>query len=82
MPKLSNRKFYKTSITLHVISEYPYAPQYLGQIHQDITEGDCSGVYRITNTKVMNGASAAKALIAQGSSPAFFSLTEKGEDIS
>ncbi len=46
----------------------------------EITEGDCSGDWKVTKVKELNGKQAAKALIEQGSEPSFFGLTDDGED--
>jgi hypothetical protein len=79
--QLTDRVFYRTVISVIVLSEDSYNPKDLAQVQHDITEGDCSGFWKIHEPKQLNGRQAVQALQAQGSSPEFFRLTEKGEDI-
>ena len=77
-----SKVFYKTTITVTVLSEEPIPPDAsLRDIAYNFTEGDDSGDWEITNTEFLNGKEAAAALIAQGSDPGFFGLTEDGEEI-
>jgi hypothetical protein len=77
---MTGRKFYKTVLQVEVLSEGPYQPESLEQVHHDITEGDCSGEWKIVRSKELNGRQAARALLKQASDPGFFSLTKAGED--
>ena len=77
----SKRKFYKTTIKVVVLSEEPYQYENLVQVHNDITDGDCSGKHEITKAEELTAKQAAKALKAQGSDPEFFQITDEGEDI-
>lgn len=77
----SKRKFYRTTITVTVLSEEPYQYENLVQVHNDITDGDCSGKHSITGSVKLTAKQAAKAMREQGSDPDFFQLTEDGEDI-
>ena len=77
---MTDRKFYKTVLQVEVLSEAPYQPESLAQVHHDITEGDCSGKWQVVRTKELNGQQAARALTGQASDPGFFSLTRAGED--
>lgn len=78
----SQRKFYKTVIQVTILSEDPYPVTYnLEQIHNDIQEGDCSGVYREIERKEINAEIAVKELMEQGSEPEFFQLDQEGNDI-
>jgi hypothetical protein len=45
-----------------------------------ITDGECSGDVGVLPETVLDGKDAADALIAQGSDPNFFRLTDDGED--
>ncbi len=40
---MTTRKFYKTIIKVEVLSEAPFNPSNLGEVHEAVTEGDCSG---------------------------------------
>jgi hypothetical protein len=78
-PRKSKRKFYRTVFRIEVLSEYPY-PDDIENLHYNITEGDCSGKWEMTQ-EVLNGQQAADALRAQGSAPEFFRLDEMGVDL-
>lgn len=78
----SKRKFYRTTITVTILSEEPYQYDNLLMVHNDITNGDCSGVHDITNSEELTAKQAVKALQKQASDPEFFGLTEDGEDLS
>jgi hypothetical protein len=81
---VSTRKFYKTVYTLEILSEEPlegFLPS-LMQLHYMITDGDCSGKMVSGDSVEIDGATAAKLLIEQGSDPEFFMLDEYGNDIS
>jgi hypothetical protein len=79
---MSERKFYRTVITLEVLSEEPYNPDSLAQIAEDIMDGPCSGKWGITAQQTVDGPQMAKMLQEQGSDPDFFQLTEDGKDLS
>jgi hypothetical protein len=81
--KPSKRKFYRSVISVEVLSEDPLPPDLsLAEIHEGITTGDWSG--QVDNDSRLNeeidGPTAAKALMAQASDPGFFRRTEEGED--
>jgi hypothetical protein len=78
--KMSDRKFYKTVITVEVLSEEPVAFGDLGGLHCAITEGGCSGDYTEGKTKTLSAKQAVRELLKQGSDPSFFRLTETGAD--
>jgi hypothetical protein len=63
--------FYATVITVEVISEEPYNPDTLADVHYDVTEGGCSGVWKITGRSTLTREQVKEALIAQGSDPEF-----------
>ena len=78
---MTNRKFHKTVLQVVVLSEEPYHPESLAQIHDDTINGDCSGRWKVVEAKELDGKQAARALKAQASDPGFFRLTDKGEDL-
>lgn len=77
-----NRKFYKTTYTITVISEgqLPEGLELSG-IEYEITEGDSSGSFEETECIELSGLEAATELIAQGSDPEFFRLDEDGNSL-
>lgn len=77
---MTSRTFFKTIIQVEVLSEEPLEWDGLLDVHQAITSGGCSGVVREVASVRLTGAEVAEALNEQGSEPAFFQLTEKGEE--
>ena len=79
---MSQRKFYKTIITVEVLSEDEPLDSNLelDAVHHVITDGDCSGQVTWGDPVLLTPEQAAKALEAQGSDPGFFSLTSDGKD--
>jgi hypothetical protein len=76
------RKFYKTVIRVEVLSEDPVSfGETLSGVDYAITEGDCSGKVKVVSQKTITPKQAAKELIKHGSDPAFFQLTETGEEV-
>lgn len=76
---MTKRKFYKTTVEIEILTEdTPYDASSLENIGYDISSGDCSGTWKITKSKTLNGKQAAKALIAQGSDPEFFGIDSLG----
>lgn len=76
----SKRKFYKTTITMEVLSEVPI-PEDQGL--EVIVRGGYAGGYSLDYTRKtaeIDGPTAAKALEAQNSDPNFFGLTPEGDD--
>jgi hypothetical protein len=78
---MNTRKFHKTIISVEVLSEAPFNPSNLGDVYYSITQGDCSGRWKIVNTEELDGKSAAIELMKQGSDPEFFGLNDDGEDL-
>ena len=73
---MTKRIFYKTKIIVDVLSEEPYEPNY------DITTNGSNGIrWEIAETMELNGAEAARELLAQGSDPECFRIDEDGNDI-
>lgn len=77
---MCKRKFYSTKITVEVLSEAPFEFEDLSDVHHAITEGECSGAWVAVFT-VLNGKQTAERLVAQGSDPAFFQLTQEGKNV-
>lgn len=67
---MTKQKYYRTIITVEILSDYPYSVDTLADVGYDMTEGDVSGQIserceEITKDEMK------KALIAQGSDPNF-----------
>ena len=77
------RKFYRNVIRFEILSEYPIESVSLEQLHNMTYDGDCSGRFLPDeiNNEVCDGPRMAKLLLDQGSDPAFFQLTDTGEDL-
>ena len=79
------RKFYKTTITITVLSEdEPVSDDtddFLIDLAWQIKEGDWSGKVEVTSTKELTAKQAAQALKRQGSDPEFFCLDDDGCEI-
>ena len=68
-------KFYKTNITVEVLSDSALSESLtLAEIHDAITTGDCSGQITAWSHIGLTEKQVAKALLAQGSDPGFFGL--------
>jgi len=59
---MTNRKFHKTVLQVVVLSEEPYHPESLAQMHHDTINGDCSGRWKVVEAKELDGKQAARAL--------------------
>lgn len=77
----SARTFYRTIVTIEVLSEEPTIPHDLDALVQEITTGDFSGKAEFGDTQPIDGKTAALLLHEQGSDPGFFRLTEHGDDL-
>jgi hypothetical protein len=77
---MTARKFYRIEIQVVVISEEPVNFDDLYGVHLAITEGDCSGRWRVNKRQKLNGKQTAKALRQQGSDPGFMRLDDAGND--
>jgi hypothetical protein len=78
---MNNRKYYKTTITVEVLSEWPVTFEDLNGVHLAITNGDCSGKWEVSKVEELNGKKVAAALTQQDSDPSFFNLTPYGDDL-
>lgn len=84
---MTKRKFYKTTVSVVVLSEEPI-PSYasLKDILEEAYSGDyvaggmTAGCDDTRHQEVLDGKQAADALTALGSVPAFFRLNEEGDD--
>jgi len=75
----SNKKFYKTTITLIVLSENPIPDEFdIPQIAFEATEGDYSMADGERVQVELTGKEMADALTEQGSEPGFFQLNDMG----
>lgn len=68
---MSQKQYYRTIITVEVLSDFPYDPESLEQISNDITDGDCSGKWQIVDSKEVNKHQMEQLLVEQGSDPSF-----------
>jgi hypothetical protein len=75
----SKRKFWKTVVTVTILSETPFDYDNLSDIQSQI-DGDCSGEFDTTSSEEIDAATCAALLIKQHSDPEFFNLDENGED--
>ena len=78
---ISAKKFHKTIISVVVLSEEPYVLNDLATVAHDIVEGDCVGSYTVASAQILDGKEMAVELRHTRSDPAFFQLTEDGEDL-
>jgi len=78
----NKRKFYKSIITLTVLSEKPLDSDYsLENIARDTIDGDLNGhEIRSVFNKVIDSKETARLLQESGSSTDFFRLGQNGED--
>lgn len=81
---MAERKFFKTLITVEVLSEdAPVGDDIsLDDLHNMITDGDWSGRMEIAKVEELTPQQAATALTEQGSDPEFFGLNADGSEAS
>jgi len=80
---MSERKFYKTTIHVEIVSEEPFSD---GEELQDIVRSCITGGNSfkwdfVRNSEPIDGQYAASMLMDQGSDPGFFQLDEQGNDL-
>ncbi len=68
------KKFYRTVISIEVLSEKPYDFNSLEDTCYDIMDGECSGKIKVVSKEEVYEEKMKKLLIAQGSDPDFFML--------
>jgi len=73
--------FYKTVVTVTVLSEEPFNEMELADVAYAIGEGDCSGQVEFAPSEKVDGPTMAKLLIAQGSDPEFFQIDADGNPL-
>ena len=78
---MTNRKFYKKTITLEFLSESEFPYMDVENLVFEAREGDYSMRTVSEDDNEIDGKQAAEALLNHASDPSFFSLTEKGEDL-
>lgn len=77
----SNRKFYKTVVTVTILSEEPLGRGIeLDDIAHQITRGDWSGEVNTGSSREVTARQTAALLAEQGSDPGFFRLDSEGND--
>ena len=69
-----NMPFYKTVVTVEILSEREISVNSLHDIADQIETGDWSGAWDISSVEILSPKQMAKALIDQGSDPYFFGL--------
>ena len=78
---VSKRKFYKTTITVEILSESDPSSLSLDNMLQVITFGEDSGMILDEKIQVIDGKETAQRLVVHGSDPEFFQLDENGNDL-
>ncbi len=73
------RKFYKTTVTVEVLSEGVLDFDNLADLHEIVADGDCVGRHWIEKSQTLTSKRMAKATYVFGSSPGFFQLDNKGK---
>jgi hypothetical protein len=77
----SDRKFYKTTVTVTILSEEPISRGVeLNDIAHQITLGDWSGEVDVGSSREVTARQVAALLKEQGSDPGFFTLDSDGND--
>lgn len=77
------RKFFKTVVTVTVLSEdQPISFDGLDDLHRIIDNGDCVGTINNFKARRIPAKKMVKLLYDLGSEPAFFQIDEDGKDIS
>lgn len=71
---MAKEKFRRTVITVEVLSRGPYNPESLQDVHYDISSGDCSGDWKITESKPVTKKEMKELLKNQGSDEEFADL--------
>lgn len=75
---MADKQFYRTVVEIEILSEELYEPQSLADIDYAITDGHCSGTWRVKSQETVSPANMAMLLKAQGSDPSFLGLDDKG----
>lgn len=77
------RKFYKTVVTIEILSEHPIRSldTDLGYVTRQIEDGDWSGRVMLGDSEELTPKECAQALIDQDSEPQFFGLDDDGNEV-
>jgi hypothetical protein len=80
---MAKKKIYRKVFRFEVLSEEQIPDMDLEQIMEETTTGHMSGQFLDpeANNEVLEGEAAVKAVKDQGSSPDFFMMDEKGEEL-
>lgn len=66
--------YYKTSITVTVLSSYPYEETDLGQVMYDIMDGVCVGGVQRQESEMISQEEMKEACLALGADPEYFGI--------
>ncbi len=78
---MTKRKFYRTTITLEILSEHDIGGLDIQQVVGEMVDGELSGRILEWIPERIGGRTAAMLLMKQGSDPGFFGLDEKGNEV-
>jgi hypothetical protein len=78
---MTNRKFYKKTIVIEVLSEEPYSFGNVEELGWDMAGGNISGQIVKEIDVELDGKQVAHALLDQASDPEFFGVDAEGNDI-
>lgn len=78
---VSKRKFYKTTITLEVLTEFDPSYMSIENMVHEMIWGESSGKVLDQTIKIIDGKEAAQRLLVHESDPEFFQLDEDGNDL-
>lgn len=70
------RKFYKNTIKITVLTDRPYSPDTLDEVAYDIYDGDFVGQWNIESSEGLSAGQMVEALEEVGSDASFFELDE------
>jgi len=73
-------KFYKTRITVEVLSERPYDEEDLDAIAYDVCDGDCVGTVENLGSVELSESDMVDALEEAGSDSSFFGIGDVDDD--
>lgn len=78
---MKNKKFFKTTVQVEILSENPLQFENLNDLNYLITEGDCSGRFFISKVNEISGKDLVKECSSHQSDPEFFGVDENGNSI-
>lgn len=78
---MTKRKFFKTVLTVEVLSEAPLPSLSLSYVAEAIDTGDCSGRVKNEGCVEVDAKKMAELLQTHGSDPEFFAIDKNGKDI-